>query len=68
MRGVSKDGRESTAAAILRDASLCDAPQDEVGGYRERGAPLRGDAQPFIFSRPMKSRLPSGTPLWRRMS
>src|SRR5712664_2038224 len=24
------DGRESVLAAILRDASLCDAPQDEV--------------------------------------
>jgi hypothetical protein len=30
--------------------------------------PSAGRAQVFIFSRPMKSRLPKGTPLVRRMS
>ena len=33
-----------------------------------RSAVVKGPCHPFSFNLPMKSRFPSGAPLWRRMS
>ena len=54
--------------AVQQSGSGAGKPGLRKSSIRATALLLAAALHPFIFIRPMKSRLPSGAPLWRRMS